>query len=127
MDFKKFNLFYKTELLFLKQVHYWTSTGKYGIEKEGRIWIYNSLDQWAEQLGVSKSTIQRTIRSLKKQGIIFPKRRINLQTPYKKLFKRRVFTPKMHIFHTKRCASFTIKDVHLFFCKNLLGNFELNL
>ena len=70
MDFKKFNLFYKTELLFLKQVHYWCKQKKYGIEKEGRIWIYNSLDKWAEQLGVSKSTIQRTIRSLKKQSIL---------------------------------------------------------
>lgn len=55
---------------FLKQLSYWTSTGKYGIKKEGRIWIYNSLDQWAEQLNVSKSTIQRTVRSLKERGII---------------------------------------------------------
>ena len=24
---------------FLKQLSYWTSTGKYGIKKEGRIWV----------------------------------------------------------------------------------------
>ena len=48
------------------------------------------------------------------QGIILPNRRINLKTPYKKLFNQGLFTPKMHVFHTKRCASFSIKDVHLF-------------
>ncbi len=60
----------KLEITFFKQLHYWTQRGQYGLEKDGRIWIYNSLDSWAKQLKVSKSTIQRSIRSLKEQGII---------------------------------------------------------
>ena len=62
--------FNNNENKFLKQMMYWCQQKKYGIEKDGRIWIYNTLDEWAKQLKVSKSSVQRTIRSLKEKGII---------------------------------------------------------
>ena len=65
------NIFNKCELKFLKQLYYWCYNSKnYGVEKDERVWIYNTLEQWAEQLGVSKSTVQRAIRSLKQSGVI---------------------------------------------------------
>ena len=70
INYYKKQLSNEVESHFLKQLNYWTRRGQYGLEKDGRIWIYNSLDSWAKQLKVSKSTIQRTIRSLKEQGII---------------------------------------------------------
>ena len=59
-----------TEIRFIKQLNYWIRLGIYGIEHEGNIWIYNTLDQWADQLKVSKRSIQRCISSLKQKGII---------------------------------------------------------
>ena len=54
----------------LKQLHYWISRGKYGVVFDDRIWIYNTLEQWAEQLGVSKSTFQRHIKKFLEEGIV---------------------------------------------------------
>jgi DNA-binding transcriptional ArsR family regulator len=34
------------------------------------VWIYNTLDQWADQLGVSKSSVRRAIKSLRDKKII---------------------------------------------------------
>lgn len=58
------------EKRFLNRLNYWIRRGKYGMEHEGHIWIYNTLDQWADQLDVSKRSIQRCISSLKQKGII---------------------------------------------------------
>lgn len=55
---------------FIKQLNYWIQRGKYGVEHDGSIWIYNSLDDWAMQLKVSKSSIRRAIQALKQKGII---------------------------------------------------------
>lgn len=61
----------KTEGMFLVQLHYWEAHTKgYGIIKKGKVWIYNTLEQWAEQLKVSKITIRRAISSLKSDGLI---------------------------------------------------------
>ena len=61
----------KTEGMFLAQLHYWETHPKgYGIIKKGKVWIYNTLEQWAEQLNVSKITIRRAISSLKSDGLI---------------------------------------------------------
>ena len=67
---KDLRLTNRTELQFIKQLNYWIRRGKYGMEHEGNIWIYNTLDQWAAQLNVSKRSIQRCISSLKQKGII---------------------------------------------------------
>lgn len=55
---------------FLNQLDYWIRRKKYGVENSGRIWIYNTLEQWAGQLGVSKRTMQRAIKSLRDEGVI---------------------------------------------------------
>lgn len=55
---------------FLHQLNYWITRGEYGIEHDGKIWIYNTLDDWAKQLGVSKRTIQRIIKALRDDGFI---------------------------------------------------------
>ena len=60
----------RTEIQFIKRLHYWIGRGKYGIEYNGHNWIYNTLDDWANQLGVSKRSIQRCISSLKQKGIV---------------------------------------------------------
>jgi DNA-binding MarR family transcriptional regulator len=64
-------IFKHFEALFLNSLIYWSNhTNCYGIEKDKRVWIYNTLDEWAKQLKVSKSTVQRVIKSLKEQGLI---------------------------------------------------------
>jgi DNA-binding transcriptional regulator YhcF (GntR family) len=64
-------LFGKAENLFLKRLIFWSQhKNNYGISREGRVWIYNTLDDWADQLKVSKKTVQRAIKSLKSLQII---------------------------------------------------------
>ena len=58
------------EQKFIKQLNYWIKRRAYGVEHEGSIWIYNTLDDWANQLKLSKSSIRRTIQSLKQKQII---------------------------------------------------------
>ena len=58
------------EQRFIKRLNYWIRRGKYGIEYDGHNWIYNTLDQWADQLDISKRSIQRCISSLKQKGIV---------------------------------------------------------
>jgi DNA-binding MarR family transcriptional regulator len=61
----------KNETKFLKQLMYWsTHPNNYGIERNEKAWIYNTLEDWAKQLVVSKSTIQRAIRLLKSKGLV---------------------------------------------------------
>jgi DNA-binding Lrp family transcriptional regulator len=71
-DIKKLNKYLcKIEVQFLNRLYFWSSHKKgYGIEKEGRVWIYNTLENWSAQLGVSKSSVRRAIKSLQDKGII---------------------------------------------------------
>lgn len=62
--------FTPNEQRFIKQLNYWIKCETYGVEHDGSIWIYNSLEDWAMQLKVSKSSIRRAIQSLKQKGII---------------------------------------------------------
>jgi len=56
---------------FLKQLAYWSLNSKdYGLKKDGKTWIYNTHQQWANQLNVSISTVRRTIKSLQDLGFI---------------------------------------------------------
>ena len=56
-----------------------------------------------------------------KQGYIFTKQGVISTKPYYKLLKQGDNSRKMHIFHTKRCTSFGVKDVHLFFTEIYWG------
>lgn len=58
------------EQKFLQKLNYWIRRETYGAEYEGNIWIYNTLEQWATQLRISKRTTQRIITSLKQKGFI---------------------------------------------------------
>ena len=50
---------------FLKQLAYWSLNSKdYGLKKDGKTWIYNTYEQWAEQLHFSVSTVRRSIKAL---------------------------------------------------------------
>ena len=56
---------------FLKQLAYWSLNSKdYGLKKDGKTWIYNTYEQWANQLHVSISTVRRTIKSLQDLSFI---------------------------------------------------------
>ena len=57
--------FMEPEAIFLKRLHYWISRGKYGVVHGNRIWIYNTIDQWAEQLK-SKGIVGNVIPAVTK-------------------------------------------------------------
>jgi hypothetical protein len=59
------------EAAFLQQLHYISSQSKLGTLHNGFKWIYNTVDQWRQQLSCwSKATIERAIRRLRERGII---------------------------------------------------------
>lgn len=59
------------EAIVLQQVSYWLNETDSGVEHDGRRWIYNTLEQWADQFPFwSQDTVKRAITSLKKQGIL---------------------------------------------------------
>lgn len=59
----------------LQQIAYWLEGDKAGIEHDGRRWIYNTHEQWAEQFPFwSIETVRRSLASLQKQGLIIVRR-----------------------------------------------------
>jgi DNA-binding transcriptional ArsR family regulator len=61
----------KSENLFLNRLIFWSRHPKrYGVLEEGRAWIYNTLDEWAKQLKISKSSVRRAVSSLRGKGIV---------------------------------------------------------
>lgn len=58
------------ENVFVAQLHFWLSDGQFGVEFEGSRWIYNTIEQWAEQLAMTTSQVERIVRSLRKKGIV---------------------------------------------------------
>lgn len=59
------------EAIVIQQIHY-TATN----ERDGRLWAYNTLDDWAKNHFpfLSKSTIERVLSGLEKQGVILKSR-----------------------------------------------------
>jgi hypothetical protein len=54
----------------LQQIQYWIALEQ-GIEKDGRRWIYNSVEEWRKQFPFwSDNTIQRTLQSLRDKGLV---------------------------------------------------------
>jgi DNA-binding Lrp family transcriptional regulator len=62
----------KNKASLFMQIEYWLQ--RCGKCIDGTIWIYNTYDVWAEQLGVSKSTVIRIIKFLEENGYIFSKK-----------------------------------------------------
>lgn len=61
----------ESQYKFLKQLAYWSLNSKdYGVKLDGKTWIYNTYEQWAEQLHLSVSTVRRTIKTLDDLGFI---------------------------------------------------------
>lgn len=57
------------EAIMLQQIHFWISKRKHF--KDGRYWVYNSYDSWAEQFPFwSKSTIIRILKRLEDRELI---------------------------------------------------------
>ncbi|AVV37327.1 conserved phage C-terminal domain-containing protein [Pantoea vagans] len=60
------------EAIVLQQICYWLEDTTAGVEYEGKRWVYNSINAWNEQFPWwTTKTIQRTVSSLKKMGLIF--------------------------------------------------------
>lgn len=60
------------EAIVLQQICYWLEETNSGIEYEGKRWVYNSINAWNEQFPWwTGKTIQRTVSSLKKMGLIY--------------------------------------------------------
>jgi hypothetical protein len=61
------------EALFLQQVHYWLKTSKH--EDDGRRWIYNSYEDWLQQLPFfSLRKLERMVKALKARGLLLVRR-----------------------------------------------------
>lgn len=59
------------EAIAVQQLHYWT---KRSDDEEG--WVYNTMDEWLEQFPFwSKSTVERTWKSLASKGLVEKKQR----------------------------------------------------
>lgn len=74
------------EAIVLQQICYWLEDTTAGIEYDGKRWVYNSINAWNEQFPWwTAKTIQRTVSSLKKIGLIYVeqlKKRQHDQTNY---------------------------------------------
>lgn len=60
------------EAIILNQIHYWIQKNKDERHyKDGRYWMWETYDGWHNQMPfMSMSTIKRTMKSLKKEGLI---------------------------------------------------------
>ncbi|MFR3743198.1 MAG: conserved phage C-terminal domain-containing protein [Escherichia sp.] len=59
------------EAIALQQVNYWLKETTSGLERDGVRWIYNTNEQWLEQLPFwSESTLKRTFTRLKNLGVL---------------------------------------------------------
>src|SRR3989338_8225275 len=55
----------------LQQVHFWIQNqNNKGTINNGKKWVYNTYEDWAEQIGVSVASIGRYFYYLKKRGVI---------------------------------------------------------
>jgi len=64
------------ESIFLQQLHYWLQKSRK--EHEGRVWIYNTIDEWQEQFPFwSTDAIHRVIKSLRKSGVLLTTDKLN--------------------------------------------------
>lgn len=58
------------EAIVLQQIQYWIALEQ-GIEKDGRRWIYNTVEEWQKQFPFwGKNTLIRTIKNLREMGIL---------------------------------------------------------
>lgn len=59
------------EAIVLQQLIFWLKGGVYGVEHDGKRWIYNSVESWHDQFPFwSTDTIRRTLQKLENMGIV---------------------------------------------------------
>lgn len=57
------------DAIFLQQLHYWLP--KATTAKDGRVWVYNTIDDWQKQMPFwSSATLRRIVASLEARGLI---------------------------------------------------------
>jgi hypothetical protein len=61
-------VFGRSAAALLSQIHHWLQGSKKA--HGGHVWIYNTAEQWAKQLGLSISTIKRAVKALRQLGAI---------------------------------------------------------
>ena len=62
-------MFGTNEAIFLQQLHYWLQKSRN--VADGKLWVYNSFEEWARQIPfLSSRTIQRIVQRLLEQGVI---------------------------------------------------------
>ncbi len=67
------------EAIFLQQLHYWLH-GKAAKQRDGRAWIYNTYEEWHQQLPFwSERTIRRIVGTLEKEGLVLSTTAYNAQ------------------------------------------------
>jgi hypothetical protein len=64
---------------FLCQLHYWLNQGKGGIDHEGERWIFNTQEDWAEQIKISVRQLRRILAKVMDQGLV----KTQTLSPYK--------------------------------------------
>lgn len=57
-----------TEAIIFAQIDYWLKRSKN--KREGRTWVYNTYEAWAEQLPFCERTIRRAIYNLEDMGVL---------------------------------------------------------
>ena len=62
--------FGRTGAQFISQIHYWLQKKNVGITHDDKKWIYNTAEEWGEQLRVSSRTIRNYIKLLLNKKII---------------------------------------------------------
>ncbi|MBL0942179.1 MAG: hypothetical protein IBJ00_05600 [Alphaproteobacteria bacterium] len=55
--------------ILLQQIHYWSQKGE-GERKQGKLWVHNKYEAWAQQLRCSVSCIRKTVKKLHQEGLI---------------------------------------------------------
>lgn len=65
----------RSPALFLQQLYFWsTCRNNVGITFEGRIWVHNTYQEWADNVQViSEGTVRRSVSTLRSLGIILTK------------------------------------------------------
>lgn len=59
------------EAIVLQQLNYWLTETESGVNHDGRRWVYNTYEKWAEQFPFwSPETVKRAFTSLVKSGVI---------------------------------------------------------
>ena len=62
--------FGRTGAQFINQIHYWIQKKNVGVTHDDKKWIYNTAEEWGEQLRVSSRTIRRYINIFLDRGIL---------------------------------------------------------